>query len=74
MSRNAARAMNDLADALEEEAKGLPPGMAYATLQAMARAHRRAADRIEAWSADGATPSVPPEFIGGAGQKPTARS
>jgi hypothetical protein len=52
MSRNAARAMRDLADCLDAEAEDLPPGMAYATLSAMARAHRKAAERIEAWSGD----------------------
>jgi hypothetical protein len=52
MSRNAARAMRDLAECLDEEAADLPAGMAFATLSAMARAHRKAAERIEAWSGD----------------------
>lgn len=50
MSAAAARAMRDLAACLREEAEALPPGMAFATLSAMARAHDKAADRIEAWS------------------------
>lgn len=52
MSRNAARAMRDLADCMDEEAAEMPPGMAFSTLSAMARAHRKAAERIEAWSGD----------------------
>lgn len=68
MSRNAARAMRDLAECLDEEAAGMPAGMAWATMTAMARAHRKAAERIERWS-----DPVPPEYVNGAGQKPTAR-
>jgi hypothetical protein len=48
MSLAAAQAMRDLADCLKEEAEALPPGMAFATLSAMERAHRKCADRIEA--------------------------
>jgi hypothetical protein len=74
MSRNAARAMRDLAECLEEEAADMPTGMAYATIAALARAHRKAADRIEAWSGDvgqGNGPvTVPEEYRGkGAGHK-----
>lgn len=76
MSRNAARAMRDLAECLDEEAAELPAGMAFAAVSAMARAHHKAAARIEAWSGDvgqGAL-EVPAEYRqGGAGQKPTAR-
>lgn len=42
--------MRDLADCLDEEADELPAGMAFATVKAMARAHRKAAERIEKWS------------------------
>lgn len=77
MSRNAARAMRDLAECLDEEAADLPAGMAFAAVSAMARAHHKAAARIEAWAGDvgqGNGPvQVPPEYTGGAGQKPTAR-
>lgn len=52
MSRNAARAMRDLAECMREEAEDLPAGMAKATLFAMSRAHDAAAKRIEAWSGD----------------------
>ena len=48
MSLAAAQAMDDLADCLDEEAEDLPAGTAYATLAAMARAHRKAAERIRA--------------------------
>lgn len=47
MSLAAAQAMRDLAECLDEEAEALPAGMAFATLAAMARAHRKCADRIE---------------------------
>lgn len=50
MSEAAAKAMDDLADCLGEEAEALPAGMAFATLSAMARAHRKAAARIRARS------------------------
>ena len=53
MSRNAARAMRDLADCMREEAEDLPAGMAKATMFAMERAHRKAAARIEGWSERG---------------------
>lgn len=52
MSRNAARAMRDLAECLDEEAAELPAGTAFATLSAIARARHKAAERIEAWSGD----------------------
>lgn len=50
MSKNAARAMRDLADCLQEEADRMPAGMAWAAVAAMSRAHRSAAERIEGWS------------------------
>jgi hypothetical protein len=52
MSKAAARAMRDLADCMDGEAADLPAGMAYATMTAMARAHRKAAERIERWTTD----------------------
>lgn len=57
MSQAAARAMRILADCLDDEAADMPPGQGFATMSAMARAHRRCADRLET-DADkkGATP------------------
>lgn len=69
MSEAAARAMDDLADCLHEEACALPPGMAFATLSAMARAHRAAAVKIRARAAAGPV-TCPPEYqAGGAGTR-----
>lgn len=68
MSRDAARAMRDLAECMDDEAEDLQPGDPHDIMRALARAHRRAAERIEAWSS-----RVPPEYRHGAGQKPTAR-
>lgn len=59
MSRNAARAMRDLADCLDAEAEEMPTGMAFATIAALARAHRAAADRIDAWAGEGGDGPVP---------------
>lgn len=60
MSQAAARAMRILADCMDAEANEMPAGQGYATMTAMARAHRRAADLIEADAAPkdekGATP------------------
>lgn len=55
MSMAAAAAMRDLADCMDEEAEGLPAGMAFATMKAMARAHRKCADQIEARAKQGTT-------------------
>lgn len=52
MSRSAARAMRDLAECMDEEAEDMPAGQGFAVMKAMARAHRKAADRIERWSGD----------------------
>lgn len=70
MSRAAARAMRDLAECIDEEAEELGAGTVYGVAKLLARAHHKAADRIERWSEQ---PDIPPEYRGGAGQKPTAR-
>jgi hypothetical protein len=66
VSRLAALAMRDLADCLDEEAERLPPHLFKAgvreLMSAMARAHRVAADRIEARVEK---PEVPPEYRAG---------
>lgn len=59
MSLAAAAAMRDLADCMDEEAEDLPAGMAFATMKAMARAHRKCADRIEARATQGTTTGGP---------------
>lgn len=48
MSLTAAKAMHILADCLEEEAKDMPAGQGFQMMAAMGRAHRKAAERIEA--------------------------
>lgn len=48
MSREAARAMRDLAECFDEVAEEMPAGMAFACVQAMAQAHRKCAERLEA--------------------------
>jgi hypothetical protein len=72
MSRAAAAAMRDLADCLDEEAEGdnFPVGTGYQIMKGLARAHRAAADRIEARAAK--SEPVPAKFK--SGQAGTRRS
>lgn len=69
MSLAAAQAMDDLAEALEQEAEELPPGMAFAAISAMARAHRKTAAKIRerAQREIGGPLPVPDEYKAGNG-------
>ncbi len=69
MSRAAAQAMRDLAECLDQEAEAMPAGTGFQIMGALARAHRAAADRIEARS-DAGERKVPEEYRAGqAGSK-----
>lgn len=64
MSQAAARAMRLLADCMDAEAAEMPAGQGFATMTAMARAHRRCADQLEA----DLSPQSPPAGVA-AGRK-----
>jgi hypothetical protein len=68
--------MRDVAECIDEEAEALGAGTVYGVAKLLARAHHKAADRIEVWSGDvgqGGPVPVPPEFMQpGAGHKRTA--
>jgi hypothetical protein len=64
MSLAAAKAMDDLADSIDEAAEDMPAGQGYAVMRALANAHRSAAAKIRAWAQHeiGGPVEVPPEY------------
>lgn len=64
MSLAAAKAMDDLADCLDEAAEEMPAGQGYAVMRGLARAHRAAAARIRARAQQeiGGPVEVPEEY------------
>lgn len=73
MSLAAAKAMDDLADSIDEAAEDMPAGQGYAVMHALAIAHRSAAAKIRARAEKeiGGPVEVPPEYRDrhGAGSK-----
>lgn len=64
MSLAAAKAMDDLADSIDEAAEDMPAGQGYAVMRALATAHRSAAAKIRARAEQetGGPLPVPPEY------------